>query len=104
MRSLIFCLFVGGFGFPLSVVASESPSSPTQSGTSQLRSVKVKGLVCSFCAQGLVKSAKEHPSIAAAEVSLSKKTLDLVIKPSQSLSDEDIKMIVERAGFKVDSF
>lgn len=69
----------------------------------QLKAVRVQGMVCSFCAQGLVKGAKAHPKVASVDVSLEKKTMNLLLKDGQAMSDQEIQQLVQDAGFKIES-
>ena len=65
--------------------------------------VKVKGMVCSFCAQGLSKNFKEAPAVEKVTVLLKEKTIELDLKKDATLSDESIKKIVMDAGYNVHS-
>ncbi len=65
--------------------------------------VKVKGMVCSFCAQGLDKKFKAEPSIETVKVELKKQLLSLTLKENSQLTDEQIKAVVTDAGYNVDS-
>ncbi|MBX9767737.1 MAG: hypothetical protein K2X47_10735 [Bdellovibrionales bacterium] len=69
----------------------------------QLKSVRIRGMVCSFCAQGLVAGAKAHPKVSVVDVSLEKKTMSLLIKEGQTMSDEEVQQLVQDSGFKVES-
>jgi mercuric ion binding protein len=66
-------------------------------------SVKVKGMVCSFCAQGLDKKFSEKPAVETVAVSLEKKTVDLVFKNGQTMTDEEIKKTILDSGYNVKS-
>lgn len=65
--------------------------------------VKVKGMVCSFCAQGLDKKFKAEPAVEKVNVSLKDKLIQVELKNNQQLSDESIKKIVHDAGYNVHS-
>lgn len=69
--------------FPLSALAGEM-------------TVKVKGMVCSMCAQGIEKKFKEE-GMEKVHVDMDEKEVHLVGK---DLSDEDIKRIVSWAGYE----
>ena len=65
--------------------------------------VKVKGMVCSFCAQGLDKKFKAEPAVEKVSVSLKDKAIRLELKDGQALDDEKIKKLVQDAGYNVHS-
>ena len=62
--------------------------------------VKVDGMVCSFCSQGLTKAFKAESGVDSVEVDLDKKIVALKTK-SSSPTDERIRQIVIDSGFKV---
>lgn len=63
---------------------------------------KVLGAVCDFCAKAMNKSFGKRDEVAAVYVDLDLKTLSVVLKPGASMSDETVKKIVKKAGYKVD--
>lgn len=65
--------------------------------------IKVKGMVCSFCAQGLDKKFKAEPAVEKVSVSLKEKEILLELKDGRQLNDERIKRIVHDAGYNVHS-
>jgi cation transport ATPase len=68
----------------------------------QVKSVRIQGMVCSFCAQGLLKGARANPKISNVNVSLEKKTMSLVMKPGEEITDEEVQQVVQDAGLRVD--
>jgi mercuric ion binding protein len=62
--------------------------------------VKVKGMVCAFCAQGLTKTFKKMPEVQEVSVSLEGKFVHLSLKKDQSLEDTKILEAVKEAGFE----
>lgn len=76
---------------------------PTIDAVSENAHVRVvaKGVVCSFCAQGLKKAFENAPEIEAITFDTTFNFFELIFKPGQSLSDETITQKVEDAGFKV---
>lgn len=64
--------------------------------------VKVKGLVCSFCAQGIEKKFKANPAVEKVSVSLEKKHVVIGTKENSKLSDEEIKKSLEDSGYNVE--
>lgn len=65
-------------------------------GTAEL---KVKGMVCSFCAQGLEKRFIKRPEVEAVKVNLETKTVALTFKDGKSIADEELKTAVNEAGY-----
>lgn len=64
--------------------------------------VEVKGMVCSYCSQGLLKRAEKNKKIEKATLSLEKGEMQL-ITGSAPLLDAEIETLVEEAGFSVKS-
>lgn len=62
---------------------------------------KVKGMVCSFCAQGVEKAFRKRPEVESVRVDLDKKTVYLKFKEGKTLSDEEIKKLIGDAGYDV---
>jgi mercuric ion binding protein len=63
--------------------------------------VTVKGMVCSFCAQGLDKKFRAEPAVEDVKVSLKEKTIRLQLKDGATLSNDAITKIVLDAGYNV---
>jgi periplasmic mercuric ion binding protein len=64
--------------------------------------VKVNGMVCSFCAQGIKKSFAKEEAVKKVDVSLEKKFVDLEFKEGKSLPDAEITKIITEAGYNVE--
>lgn len=62
--------------------------------------VDVLGVVCDFCAKAMNKTFGKRAEVAGVYVDLDHKTLNLVFKPDQSLTDDMIRDLVIRAGYK----
>ncbi|WP_374080004.1 heavy-metal-associated domain-containing protein [Bdellovibrio bacteriovorus] len=67
----------------------------------EVETVGVKGMVCSFCAQGITKKFKEQPEVASVEVSLENKFVKLTYKDGQKLSHDKIATLLKEAGYEV---
>ena len=65
--------------------------------------VKVKGMVCSFCAQGIKKKFSGESAIQSVDVNLDDKWVKLNFKDGQSLNDDKIKSLITDAGYNVES-
>ena len=64
--------------------------------------VKVHGMVCGFCAQGIKKNFSKLPSVDAVEVSLEAKTVTLKTKEKATVKDDEIKKMLLDAGYNTD--
>lgn len=64
-------------------------------------SVTVKGMVCSFCAQGVKRSFGKLSTVQKVEVDLDKKLVKLRSKESSDVKDEEITKIINDAGYDV---
>lgn len=64
--------------------------------------VGVKGMVCSFCAQGIEKKFNAEKEVEKVEVSLQNRYVKLKFKDGQKLSNEKITEILKEAGYETD--
>lgn len=65
------------------------------------KSITVKGMVCSFCSQGITKKFKEA-GVKSVDVSLEKHLVELELKEGQKLTDEEITAHLKDAGYGVE--
>ena len=65
-------------------------SGSARAATDRTMTVKttVDGMVCSFCAQGIVAHFKKHPAVSKVHVDLSRKLVLLEEKKGASISDK----------------
>jgi mercuric ion binding protein len=63
--------------------------------------MKVYGLVCGFCAQGIEKILKQNPATADVVVSLENKLVAVTTKPGQDISDAELTKAITDAGYEV---
>ena len=63
--------------------------------------VTVKGMVCSFCAQGIKKTFGKSGPVEEVKVDLDQKLVTLKIREGQALTDEQIKTLLNDAGYDV---
>ena len=63
--------------------------------------IKVDGMVCAFCSQGLTKAFNKEDAVEKVDVDLTKKTVSLKTKTGKDLTDGHIGEIIEDAGFKL---
>ena len=63
--------------------------------------VLIKGMVCSFCVQGIEKKFSAEESIQTVNVDLDTSTVSLWLKETKTLSDDRIQTVVKSAGYNV---
>jgi copper chaperone CopZ len=63
--------------------------------------MKVYGLVCGFCAQGIEKTLRKNPATADVVVSLEHKLVAVVLKDGQDISDDELTKALTEAGYDV---
>lgn len=63
--------------------------------------VKVSGMVCSMCAQGIQKKFSSQESIKKLNVDMDNKMVSIETKDGQTISDETIKALITEAGYNV---
>ena len=61
--------------------------------------VKVKGMVCAFCAQGIEKKFSARKEVESVKVDLDKMEVHLKYKKGMTISKDELKSIIEGAGF-----
>jgi periplasmic mercuric ion binding protein len=65
--------------------------------------LKVNGMVCSYCAQGIEKRLKSMSQTQAVYVNLAQKTVAVDAKPGQKFDAAKVKAEVVEAGYEVAS-
>ena len=63
--------------------------------------MKVYGLVCGFCAQGIEKTLRKNPATADVVVSLENKLVAIGTKEGTDISDQDLTKALTDAGYDV---
>jgi mercuric ion binding protein len=63
--------------------------------------MKVYGLVCGFCAQGIEKTLRKNPATADVVVSLEDKLVAIETRPGQDISDADLRRALTESGYDV---
>lgn len=64
--------------------------------------ITVKGMVCSFCAQGIKKTFGKMEDVKTVNVDLEKKFVKLDLKDGSKLTDEAIEAGIKDAGYDVE--
>lgn len=64
--------------------------------------VKVNGMVCGFCAQGISKKFKENPAVSKVDVNLSSKIVTLSTQGAADIDNATIDKVLKDAGYNVE--
>lgn len=65
--------------------------------------MKVNGLVCGFCAQGIEKTLRKKDATAGVLVSLEDKLVAIETRPGRDLTDAELTKALVDAGYDVKS-
>lgn len=63
--------------------------------------MKVYGLVCAFCAQGIEKTLRKNPATEDVVVSLEHQLVAVSMRPGQDIPDADLTKALTDAGYDV---
>lgn len=63
--------------------------------------MKVYGLVCAFCAQGIEKTLRRNPATEDVVVSLENKLVAVSTKPGADIPDAELKKALTDSGYDV---
>lgn len=63
--------------------------------------MKVYGLVCGFCAQGIEKTLRKNPATEDVVVSLEDKLVAIATHPGQDITDATLTQALTDAGYDV---
>jgi copper chaperone CopZ len=63
--------------------------------------MKVYGLVCAFCAQGIEKTLRRNPATEDVVVSLENKLVAISTKPGADIPDAELKQALTDSGYDV---
>jgi mercuric ion binding protein len=74
---------------------------PLHAAPDRVMTVKasVDGMVCAFCAQGLLAHFRNHAAVSDIHVDLTRKLVILEERKGAAISDKEIRDAVKRAGF-----
>jgi copper chaperone CopZ len=77
------------------------PSLVANAAPDRVATVKttVNGMVCSFCAQGILAHFKKHPAISNVHVDLTRKIVLLEERKGKSITDKEITDHISKSGF-----
>jgi mercuric ion binding protein len=63
--------------------------------------MKVNGLVCGFCAQGIEKTLRKNPATADVFVSLENRLVAVATKEGQQITDDELRAALTQSGYDV---
>ena len=63
--------------------------------------IKVRGMVCSFCAQGIEKNISKLKMVENVDVNLKKGFVSIMVKDGESIDMNEIEQIIKDAAYKV---
>lgn len=77
-------------------------AAPLSAATNRVMTVKVPvdGMVCSFCAQGIIAHFKKHAAVSNVQVDLTRKLVILEEKKGAAISDGEITDYIRKSGFE----
>jgi copper chaperone CopZ len=82
----------------LTAVAAALVGSSAHADTIEM---KVYGLVCGFCAQGIDKTLRRNPATADVFVSLENKLVAVATVPGKDIADAELKRALTDSGYDV---
>ena len=73
------------------------------SGAAQADTIEMKvyGLVCGFCAQGIEKTLRKNPAVEDVVVSLETQLVAVSTRATQDISDKDLRKALTDSGYDV---
>jgi copper chaperone CopZ len=84
----------------LLVAASVLASFAANAGTIEM---KVHGMVCGFCAQGIEASLRKHPAVVDVMVSLETKLVVVETRGAEDIADSELEKSIADAGYDLKS-
>jgi copper chaperone CopZ len=69
--------------------------------TAETIEMKVNGLVCAFCAQGIEKSFRKNPVVTDVVVSLEDRLVAVEVSPGKDIPDQELHNLLTDAGYDV---
>lgn len=63
----------------------------------------IKGMHCQKCVNHLTTSFKTNDAVESISINLETRTAELQLKAKKTLSDKQIKTMVEKAGYELES-
>ena len=79
------------------------PVSVQASGPTPYATITVKGMVCSFCVQGVEKKLTELKGVEKVSVNLKQKTVSVWVAENASLTDLQMRNAIRSAGYNIEA-
>lgn len=89
MKRITICIILASFAAFPTIVRAEQVT------------VTVKGMVCSFCAQGIKKTFLRKDGVSSVDVDLDKKIVSITTVKGATLKDSEIQQSIVDSGFEV---
>jgi mercuric ion binding protein len=83
-----------------SLALSALLASPAFASAKEIQ-IKVQGMVCSFCAQGIQKKLSAEPGVAKVDVKLADHLVTVTTLGDQDVADPRLEEILKDAGYNV---
>ena len=80
------------------LIAAALLAGTAQAGTIEM---KVNGLVCGFCAQGIEKTLRRNAATEDVVVSLEDRLVAVSTRPGQDIPDKDLRKALSDSGYDV---
>ena len=84
----------------LSLILFLSPGAQAASDHVTTVKTSVNGMVCSFCAQGILAHFRKHPAVSDVHVDLTRKVVLLEERKGKSITDKEITDHIVKSGFE----
>lgn len=101
MKWVIVSLFLSSASFAAEPVSAKASKTETAPAVVSGVVISVKGMVCSFCAQGIEKKLKAFKEVKSVEVDLDTKKVSVHFVLGQSVPIEKIQETIKNAGYEV---
>jgi copper chaperone CopZ len=100
MKVLLISLMLGSTAMAAGPVAKASKTETAPMAASGVV-ISVKGMVCSFCAQGIEKKLKAFKEVKSVDVDLDTKKVNVQFVTGQTLATEKLQETIKNAGYDV---
>ena len=92
-------------GFLVVVLAGVLLAAPARAqDANPVYSLRADGLACPFCAYGIEKQLSKIEGVEAVETDIGSGTVTITLREGASLSEENARNAVEKAGFTMRAF
>lgn len=86
----------------LSLLLSVSPAFAADKTCANKQTVAiVDGMVCDFCAQGMIKTFKKNEAVSDVKIDLTTKNVTIDMKANKEITDAEIAKLVDYSGYKL---